>query len=214
MRPIIRTKALVTASTNNICLSQTPGGAGNLTLNGSTVVSGVAILDTQRVVGITSAANDSARTFVVYGADDNGQTIQETVFPGPNIATVSTVMNFKTVTRISIDAGAAGALTVGTTAIGSDWVIPIDQHIAPDNVALFLEFPGTVTVTVQYTGSDIWAPGAITSATAIVWTDHPNLTGKTTTSDSNLAAPAAAVRLKVTSGTGTCRFIVRQAGLQ
>lgn len=213
MRPVITTKALVTASTNNICLSQTPGGAGNLTLNGSTVVAGVAVLDTQRVVGITSAANDSARTFVVFGTDDFGVPISETVFPGPNVATVSTVLNFKTITRISIDAGAAGALTVGTTAIGSGPPIPLDQYISPFNIGLFLEFPGTVTVTVQYTGSDVWAAAALT-ATGLVWTDHPNLTGKTTTSDSNLAAPAAAVRLKVTSGTGACRFIVREAGLQ
>jgi hypothetical protein len=212
MRPIIVNRTLTTDDADGICLSQTPGAGGNLILNGVFVTGGVATLDAGRVVGITSAANDSARTFVVYGTNDQGFTQTETVTPGPNIGTVSTVLNFKTVTRITIDAASAGALTIGTTAIGSSAVVPIDQYDDPTSVGLFLEFTGTVNVTVQYTGSDIWAANATTTSTAIVWTDHPNLTSKAATSDSNLAYPSGGVRLKTNSGTGTCRFIVRQAG--
>lgn len=211
MRPVILTKTLVTASANNICLSQTPGGAGNLTLNGSTVVAGVAILDTQRIVGITSSANDTARTFVVYGTNDQGFAMQESV-AGPNIATSSTILDFKTITRISVDAATAGAITVGTTTFGDTPPVHVDQYDDPTSVGIFLEVTGTVNVTVQYTGSDIWAPSATLTAGAIVWTDHPNLTAKTATSDSNIAYPAGALRLKVNSGTGTTKFIVRQAG--
>src|SRR6266704_2284283 len=66
MRPITVTVGpLAAASANNIALSQTPASAGALTLNGSLVTAGVAILDSPRRILITTA--DTTHTFTLIG---------------------------------------------------------------------------------------------------------------------------------------------------
>ena len=78
-RIVTITKVLAAASVNDICLSQTPVGAGNLTINGADAAGGVATQDTQRRVLFTFAADESARTFGVYGTLQNGTAFAENV---------------------------------------------------------------------------------------------------------------------------------------
>jgi len=101
--------------TDAVCLSQTPSGAGNLTLNGVRVSGGAAIFAGQRAVVITSSANLSARTLTITGTDGRGDALIETV-TGPNGTTIRSKGLFATVTQIAIDAAAGGALTVGIAA--------------------------------------------------------------------------------------------------
>lgn len=105
---------------NNICQSQSPGGAVALTLNGTTVAGGVAYMPSQPVpcnIYITSAANDSARTFTVvgtvYAGNGIGLAVTE-VITGADTSTVSSVKKYNTITSITISGASAGALTVGT----------------------------------------------------------------------------------------------------
>lgn len=88
--------------------------------------------------------------------------------------------------------------------------IVLDYWISPFNVTLSVLVTGTVNYTVQYT-FDIIDPNTWIPSTAN-WVDHPSLTSKTATLDSNLAYPATAVRLVQNSGTGSCKFTVIQAG--
>lgn len=115
--PIVLNGAAGTATANNIATSQTPSGAGNLTLDGSTVTSGVANLGSMVYVYITSAGNDSGRTFTVsgygYNASGGPYAISETI-TGANASTVSSTKKFQTITSIAISGAAAGAVTVGT----------------------------------------------------------------------------------------------------
>lgn len=208
MRPVAITKVLAAAAANNICLSQTPGGAGALTLNGSTVSGGVATLDTQRVVLITSAGNDSARTFTVKGTDENGLAITESL-AGGNIAAVSTVNNFKTVTSVSIDGAAAAGVTVGTSGVGASKPVPLDQRLTPANIGLIAEVTGTVNYDIQYTFDDVYDPSL---ASSLNWLSISALTGKTATTDGSLGVPASAVRTKINSGAGSVKLVVVQAG--
>lgn len=211
MRPIQLSKALAAASANNICLSQTPGAAGNLTLNGTTVTGGVAVLDTQRAVLVTTAADESAKTLIITGTDDRGATISESMV-GPNVGTGATTQNFKTVTQIAVSAAFTGAVTVGTNGVGSSPCQVLDVYIAPFATSLFAKVSGAaVNFTVQYTADDVFASTFVDGSAS--WTDHPNMTSKAVNTDSNLAFPASAVRLKINSGTGTVTFIIRQAGL-
>lgn len=118
---------LVAAVSNGIAQSQSPGGAGNLTLNGSLVSGGVATLDSggaARRVLITSAADDSSKTFTVYGTDRYGRTQSEAV-TGGNTTGVYTNRDFLTVTRIAVSAATAGAVTAGTNGVGSTapWIV-------------------------------------------------------------------------------------------
>ena len=103
---------------DSISQSQTPSGAGNLTINGAKASGGVATFDSARQVTITSAGNDSARTFTVTGTDVNGFSISEAV-TGANASAATSTKHFKTVTQIAVDDATAGAVTAGmnTSAI-------------------------------------------------------------------------------------------------
>ena len=89
--------------------SQSPSGAGNLTLDGA--LAGTA--DVARNVTITSGGDDRARTFTVYGTDHYGVTLVETI-TGVNNNVAAGKKAFKTVTRIAVDDATAAAVTAGT----------------------------------------------------------------------------------------------------
>lgn len=220
-------KVLAAASTTAISASQTPGGAGNLLINGGSASGGVATLDTQRIVLLTFAADETGHTFVVYGTNEGGQTIQESVAGAA--ATAVTTQNFKTVTRISISAAATGAITVGTNGVGaSDWQI-VSADLSPVNLAIGITVSGTVNFTLQYTYDDPSGtypnPAAVTTSGYVnanrnnQLTQFPtawNLTAlasKAVATDSSIAFPIAAYRLLINSGTGSAQAIVLQAGI-
>lgn len=147
----------VAGSANNIGLSQTPGGAGNLTLNGSTVTAGVATLDVARRVVITSAANDSARTFTITGTDRYGAAMTEAL-AGANAGAATTLRDFLTVSQISVDAATAGAVTVGTSGkVSSQW-LPVDR-ILSQNLSPSVVMSGTANYTVEHTYDDPYSFG-------------------------------------------------------
>ena len=103
---------------DSISQSQTPSGAGNLTINGAKASGGVATFNSARQVTITSAGDDQARTFTITGTDVNGFTITEAV-TGVDTAAATSTKHFKTVTQIAVDDATAGAVTAGmnTSAI-------------------------------------------------------------------------------------------------
>jgi len=103
---------------DSISQSQTPSGAGNLTINGAKASGGVATFNSARQVTITSAGDDQARTFTITGTDVNDFTITEAV-TGADTAAATSTKHFKTVTQIAVDDATAGAVTAGmnTSAI-------------------------------------------------------------------------------------------------
>ncbi len=110
------TLALSSLDANGVCADQTTGAAIDLLLNGALVVADVkANFGVAATVRITCAADESARTFVVYGEGSNGSLIQESV-TGVSATTVDTSQKFKSVTRVSINGAASGNVEVGQTA--------------------------------------------------------------------------------------------------
>lgn len=205
---ITRSKQLAAASANKICLSQTPSGAGNLTINGAAASGGVATLDTQRQVLFTFAADETGHTFVVYGTKQGGSAIQETV-AGTTAGTVATNQMFLTVTRISIDAAATGAMTVGTNGVGStDWQ-SVDLFTEPVNVGFQVVVSGTVNYTVEYTEQDVnaLATGAYPAVFA-----HSSIASKTDNQAGSFTTPLTYFRLTINSGTGSATLTYSQAG--
>lgn len=95
-------------SATNIAASQTPAGAGNLTLTSTTVP-----LNPEQYVYITTTDDETGRTFTVYGTDRNGTSVVEQI-TGADIDVVSSTNKFSVITRISVDAATAGAVTVGS----------------------------------------------------------------------------------------------------
>jgi len=84
---------------------QSPGEAGDLTLDGADVDAGVATFDVPRKVTLTSDSDTSGVTVTVTGTDENGDVASEEL-TGPDTATVTTTGWFSTVTGISVDAAA------------------------------------------------------------------------------------------------------------
>lgn len=109
----------LTLQANGLATSQTPGAAGNLTLTAGTGVTTSVradgtiqyILDTPRCVTVTAAGANTA-TFTIYGYDQYGQAMSETI-AAPSTSTVATDKAFKSVTRIAISGAAGSAITAG-----------------------------------------------------------------------------------------------------
>src|SRR5580698_1874812 len=118
---------LAAAVSNGIALSQAVAGAGNLTLAGSLVTSGVATLDSggaARRVVMASSGNDATVVFTITGTSRSG-VVQTDTITGLNGATTGfSTLDFATVTRISSSAATVGNITAGTNSIGSSpWVV-------------------------------------------------------------------------------------------
>jgi hypothetical protein len=208
MRPINVTLGnLAAASANNIALSQSLGGAGPVTLNGSTSVGGVAVLDQARQVLITSAGNDSGITFIVTGLNRWNQIISETI-AGGNVAAVATTNVFATVTKIVSSAATAAAITVGTNGVTSI-MIPVDWEANPTNIGLNAVVTGTVNYTINQTWDN---PYTTTGLYPANWTAISALSAKTATAQVNLTNDFTALQLVINSGTGSLLLEVVQAG--
>jgi len=98
---------------DGVCQSQTPGGAGDLTINGALASGGSVTFDQPRVVTIYGTGNEEGKTFTIVGTDEAG-TAQTETLAGPNNSTVATNNYFATVTQVSVDAATAAAVEVGS----------------------------------------------------------------------------------------------------
>jgi len=208
MRPIVVTVGpLATADADGIAETQTPG-AGLLTLDGAFVTDGVAVLDVQRQILLTTTADETGATFTYVGTDWQGNPISETV-TGVNNTTVATALSFKTVTSVTISINAADALTVGTNGVASSPNIPLDWNGRPE-VSLQVVVTGTVNWTVQQTLDTPYTYDALT------WIDHPdaNMVAETVNRQGSYVYIPAAARVNINSGAGSLVFTVIQAGIQ
>lgn len=212
MRPIVTTVGpLAAASANAICLSQTPT-AGALTLNGALVTGGVAVLDTPRRVLITTTGNESSRTFTVTGTSVSGSPISETI-TGPNISSAYSVLDYKTVTSITISGNAAAALTVGTNGVASSSWVRFDEW-APSDISIQCVTSGTVNYTIQQTLDDPNSPTNSVTAASVTWFSSPDslLVNSTGSVQSNYAFMPTYARILLNSGTGTVTATFIQNG--
>lgn len=207
MRPIVITRTLTAADADGIAQAQQLVAPGSLTLNGALVVSGVAQLGSQRKVAIASVGDLDAITFTVYGTNQAGIAISESLL-GPDNGTVSTTLDFLTVTQVAASAAVGTNVTVGTTGVGASAPLPLDLYLDPFNVSLFIDVTGTANVTLEYTGDD----SVLTSVGPFVWFAHSDLTSVSADDVGTIISPVSAVRLVTNSGTGSAELTVLQSG--
>jgi len=216
MRPIVVTVGpLAAASANNIAQSQTPTSGTALTLDGTLVTAGVAILDTPRRVLLTFGNEASARTMVVTGTGRTGQVQSETLaVPSGGASTVATVLDYKTVTSLMpAGGGYTAAVTVGTNGVAaSDWVFLDSWPIPATSIQCTVS--GTVNYTVQTTLDDPNSPTNPVALTAMTWVSSSDtaVVGATATEQSNLAFIPAYARVLLNSGTGSVTATFIQSG--
>lgn len=204
MRPVtVSAGPLATADDDGIAQSQTPSGAGALTLNGALVVAGVGVLDVARRVLFTTVSNESGKTFTVTGTNQSGNTISETI-TGPNATTGYTVLDYKTVTSVTVSAATTGAVTVGTNGVASSPWVRFDDW-APSPISIQVDVSGTANYTVQQTLDDPNAPTNSVAAASIAWLSHPdsNLVAATAAKQGNYAYAPTFARVLLNSSTGT-----------
>lgn len=205
--PIRVTVTLAAADADGICASQTPGAAGDLTINGALASGGVATITAEgieRQVLITCAGNETGKTFTVYGTNATGNEISDTV-AGPNATTGTTSKFFRTVTRVAISAAAAGAVTVGTNGVGSTRFVSIDQNKTVSGISYEFTVTGTVNYDLQHTLND---PNRF----PVTWFDDTNIASETTDQLGAINFPVVGSRCLINSGTGTVVMTVVQMG--
>lgn len=195
------------ADDDNIATTQTPAGAGNLTLDGVGVTAGVATISSancsQRRVLITTVSNESAKTITIYGTRPNGTPISETM-TGPNATTGSSLLDYATVTRIAVSAALTGAIIAGTGPISSTpWFVP-NRHIAPFAIGFGCTVGGTINFDVEHTFSNP-DPDLLNPDNTLIPNvfDHSTVAAKTASIDNNYAFPCAAFRLTINTYTTT-----------
>lgn len=190
----------ITLDRDGIAQSQSPGAAGNLTLNGAGTdwTASTGALATPRPVAIYGAADETGKTFTVTGTDRAGTTITETI-TGPGLGlTVSTNKLFKTVASVAISAASAGAVEVGWTAVSySRWIFASNSH-SDHTLMLRYIVRGTANYDVQATSM------AMNRDSHYAGGDYPDdittlQSGKTASQDDPLVVPHQAYRLKVNS---------------
>lgn len=212
MRTVTISKTLAAASANNIAKSQSLAGAGTFTLDGATVNGGIATLDTQRRVLITSAGDDSKITFSVYGGNESGSAIVQTV-TGAAIGAAATTLDFLTVSKVSASGATAGAVTIGTSSTGSTpWYNP-SASIAPFVLPIVTGVTGSVTYSVETTPDHYWTTVQASQATPIPSVQPTAIAGASTASNLTINAPVLGWRLTVTAGAGTVTATANQAGI-
>lgn len=217
--------ARAAAAATAVAASQTPGGAGILTINGTLASGGVATFDIGRRVSIASAANDSNHTFTITGTDRRGNPQSESL-TGPNTGAVSSVLDYLTVTQVAISAAATGAITVGTNGTAStDWIT--DNPLVSSWAMSIGVVPGSgVTYSVEVTiddpnaaaNSGLTGQAQFSNAPGSVSPPQPfspaaGLTGATTTQFAFIPSPIFAHRLTVTAGTTSTTMWSLQSGL-
>ena len=204
MRPVIFSKQLAAAVSNGIALSQSLAGAGSLALNGSLVTGGVAVLDTQRRVIVTSAGNDSGITWTVKGTNQSGAPITDK-FAGGNVAAAQSNLDFLTVASISSSGATASTVTAGTNAVGSsEWRMP-NYNITPFSLDIET-FPGSgLTYNVEYTMDNYYGVLGNPASPMQGMADPPNvvaaLSAATTQKSTQLTYPVRGWRVTITAGT-------------
>ena len=209
MRPItVSVGPLAAASANNIALSQTPGAAGAMTLNGTLVTAGIAKLDSPRRVLITTA--DTTTTFTINGTTPAGATISESF----EVSTATqSALDYATVTSITVNQGTTAAVTVGTNGVASTPWVRLDEYALPP-VSIQCIASGTVNYTVQQTLDDPNSPTNPVTPSAVNWinTSDTAAVGATGNIQTNYAYVPIFARVLLNSGTGTVTATFVQSG--
>lgn len=150
---VLKLKLTQLADANGIFLAATPGGAGDLVLNGVLVSAGVATFAEARRIEAIFAADESSKTVTFIGKNRFDKDISESVTGEEiNTTTYVTKLDFKEISDINVSAAFAGALTIGTGGRASSEWITTDTGKVNFNVGILTTLLGTSSYFVDVTG--------------------------------------------------------------
>lgn len=190
---------------DGISTSQTPAGAGNLTITGAFASGGAVTFTDAQFVGIYSGSNIAARVFTVTGTDIYGAAQTETI-TGVNAGTVFGVKLFKTVTQIAVDAGTGAAVEAGNSGLLKTKWYPLKRNGQPFNVSAAVKISGTCTFSLEHSMTPLTYAVADDSIDA--WTTSAT-SGKSADLYTTFTSPVYGVRVNVTAFTsGTLKLYI------
>jgi hypothetical protein len=206
---------LAAASATNIRTASTFAAAGLQTLNGSTVVSGVAVLDAARTILFTFAGAEAGLiiTVVGTGAGTPAPWITETIAGPAGAGTVASLLKYNSVISVTSNQLTAGTVSIGTNTLNYSGWIQFDRY-AKAGVAVQLVVVGTVNYTLQQTLDDPNSTVNPVAPASVTWVNCADATvvGATANMQTNYAFPPAWVRVLLTSGTGSVAATFIQGG--
>lgn len=192
-------------NTQDVCLSQTLAGGGNLNLNGNLVNplnKQVSFIQKgySRQISLTSGGNLSGATFTINGIQ-NGVAISENI-TGPNNNTVYSIQIYDVINSISVDQ-AVNAISVGTGFSGFFPLIGINLEKDVINYTLTIARLTDVSVSFSVYGTlDRIINNGQTYANNI--TNNQNLF--------QIQAPATTANFVYSGLTGIYAYILVQLG--
>lgn len=218
----------VAAAATGLAAAQAVAAPATLVLNGTLIVGGVYTgTGARRMVAVSTSAGDTTQTVTFVGTDRYGNALTESVLLNGNVA-VTTVNDFLTVTKVTVNAAAVGNISAGTSAKASGAWISIDRvSNNPVSIALLCTLvSGAANFTVEETFDDPNGnqPGTLfpidvnpSSGSGLsVGTNYPpvaqadaTIAAKAATIQGSIALPFWAYRLTLNSGVG----VVQMQGL-
>lgn len=215
-----KTLTVSAASANAVATSQTPSGAGNLTLTSATVT----LPNGGQRPSITSAGSNIAnRTFTFTGKDRAGNAMTMSMTgPGAGL-TVVLPATMSEISNVAISGAAAGAITVGYAAQADLNPLPLDTRSSPTDISLTLQNftgAGTPAATVRFTQDRVQDTSGYVGAGAtpaynlgnVIWFNHATLVAQTAAGTGNYNKPvvATSVFLDGNAQAASVDFIVLQ----
>lgn len=194
-------------------LSITPSGAvaSAVTVGSYTK----ATLDTYRRVLLTTTSSESSNSATITGITFGNTPATETVAL-TNSSTSYSVLDYLTITKVTIAAAPAGNISVGTNGVASSEPIRLDNWAGP-NASVQCTVSGTVSYTVQTSNDD---PNSFTGPVLpqnMTWLSSldTNVVTATASQSSYFTYPPvfSRVLLNSESGTGNVTMTVVQGGV-
>ena len=196
MNPVSVTASFTAGSTTAIAGSQSPAGAGLLTLTATPVILTTAGSGLARQVLFTSSGDDTSATFTIVGTNSDGLPQTEALLGGN--PTVTSALMYQTIISIRISKASAGTVSVGTNGVGASRVVMMDYFQNPFNVGIGCTLnSGAANYTVQHTFDDVF------NTNATNWFSNSGITAKSANQDGNYAYAIRGIRLLINSGTGS-----------
>lgn len=96
-------------------------------------------------------------------------------------------------------------VVVSKTGVGTSTIVPVNYAQAPFNVGVAAVLSGTATFSIQHTYDNIFDLDVTPN-----WFTDVDLLGKTANVDGAFVTPIRAIRVNITSGTGTVTLTVLQ----
>lgn len=133
---------------------------------------GVATMDKPRRIAIDSDGDDSTLTAVITGTNGSGLAISETLALA-NAGVATSVLDYKTVTSITVSGATATTLEVGSSAVAASRWVRFDDYAGMAEVAIQATINGTVNYTIQQTLQDPNDPTSPVADDQVSWVNHP-----------------------------------------